>query len=293
MDLQADAGGTAGRGVRGAMSVPTLGVRGPGHPRDGAGSVSATLAIAGMTALEAVRGRFAWLVAGFASAGCVLAVFAGEVAITESRGFRSGLLGAWLRWCAVFTVGAFAASSAAGDARDKGLDLMLSMAVPRAVYCAGKLAGFAAVAGLSATACALALAWFAPLSQTVLWAASLGLELLIVAAMSLLCALTFTHVAWAMSTVLGFYVLSRSIAALQLIAHAPAADTGSAVLPFVRGFVDALAHLLPDLDRFTESQWLIHDAGTLADLGFAAAQAAVYTALLGAAALFDLYRRAL
>lgn len=255
--------------------------------------MSAVLVIARMTVLEAVRGRFAWLVAGFASVGCVLAVFAGEVAITGTQGFRSGLLGAWLRWCAVLTVGAFAISSAAGDARDKGLDLVLSMPVPRGAYCAGKLAGFAAVGTFSATACAFALAWFAPLPQTALWAASLGLELLVVCAMSLLCAFTFTHVEWAMSSVLGFYVLSRSMTALQLIAHAPGAESGSVAWSFIRAFVDALAYLLPDLDRFTESEWLIHGAGTLADLGFAAAQAAVYTALLGAAATFDLYRRAL
>ena len=245
-----------------------------------------------MTVLEAVRGRFAWLVAGFAAVGCVLAVLAGEVAITGTQGFRSGLLGAWLRWCAVFTASAFAVSSAVGDVHDKGLHLVLSMAVPRWVYCAGKLAGFVAVALFTAIACALALAWCAPLAQTALWAASLGLELLVVSAMSLLSVLTFTHFAWAMGTVLGFYVLSRSMAALQLIAHAPGTEPGSVAWSFIRAFVDALAYLLPDLDRFTESEWLIHGAGTLADLGFAAAQAAVYTALLGAAATFDLYRRA-
>ena len=255
--------------------------------------MSAVLAIARVTVLEAVRGRFAWLVAGFAATGCVLAILAGEVAITGTQGHRSGLLGAWLRWCAVFTVCAFAVSSAAGDAHDKGLDLMLSTSRPRGVYCAGKLAGFGAVALFSATACALALAWFASLPQIVLWAGSLALELLIVTAMSLLSVFTFTHVAWAMSTVFGFYVLSRSMAALQLIAHAPGAEPGSAAWPLVRTIIDALAHLLPDLDRFTESEWLIHGTGTFSDLGFAAAQATVYTALLGVAALFDLYRRAL
>ena len=263
------------------------------RPCRGADAVSAMLSIALVTVLEAARGRFAWLVAGFVSAGCVLAVFAGEVAITGTQGFRSGLLGAWLRWCAVFTVSAFAVSSAAGDARDKGLDLMLSTSIPRWVYCAGKLAGFAAVAVLSATACALAVVWFAPLPQTALWGASLALELLIVTAMSLLCAFTFTHVAWTMSTVLGFYLLARSMAALQFIANAPGTESVSVSRSFVRAIVDALAYLLPDLDRFTESEWLIHGSGTLADLGFAAMQAAVYTALLGAAVLFDLHRRAL
>ena len=255
--------------------------------------MSAVLAIASVTVLEAARGRFAWLVAAFVSTGCVLALLAGDVAITGTQGVRSGLLGAWLRWCAVLTVCAFAVSSAVGDARDRGLDLVLSMALPRAVYCAGKLAGCAAVATFSAATCAFALAWFAPPAQTALWAASLALELLVVAATSLLCALTFAHVAWAISTVLGFYVLSRSMAALQLIAHAPGTESAAAAWPFIRGLVDALAHLLPDLDRFTESEWLIHGTGTLADLGFAATQAAVYTALLGAAATFDLYRRAL
>lgn len=262
-------------------------------PRAEPGAVSAVLAIARMTVLEAARGRFAWLVAGYALAGCVLAAFVAEVAITETESFRSGLLGAWLRWCAVFTVTAFVVSSVSSEIRDKGLDLVLSMAVPRAVYYAGKLAGLAAVAALSAGACALALVWFAPPAQTALWATSLALELLVVTAMALLCVLTFSQIAWAMSTVLGFYVLARSTTALQLMAHEPAAVPASAARSFVRAFVDALAHLLPDLDRFTESEWLIYGDGTAADLEFAAVQTAVYTVLLGAAALFDLYRRAL
>ena len=262
-------------------------------PGLGSGAVTAVLAIARLTALEAARGRFAWLVAGFVIAGSVLAVFAAEVAITETQGYRSGILGAWLRSCAVFALAAFVVSSAACDIRDKWLELVLSMPVSRAVYYAGKLTGFAVVAVLSALACGLAVMQFASLTQSVLWAASLGLELLVVTAMSLLCVFTFTQIAPALSAVLGFYVLSRSVGDLQLIAHAPAAGSGSMAQPFIRAFIDALAHLLPNLGRFTESAWLIHGAGTISDLAFAAAQAAVYVAFLAAAALFDLYRRAL
>ena len=251
------------------------------------------LAIARLTVLEATRGRLAWIIAGFMAGGWVLAAFAGELAITETQGFRSGLLGAWLRSCAVFTVSAFVITSAARELHDKGLDLMLSMAVPRAAYYAGRLAGFAGISVLSATACALALLWCAPLPQAALWAASLGLELLIVTAMSLLCVFTFSQITWSMSAVLGFYVLSRSMAALQSMAHEPLAVSAGASWQFIRAFVDALAFLLPDLDRFTESEWLIHGAGTIADLGFVAMQTVIYLALLCAAALFDLYRKAL
>ena len=255
--------------------------------------MTAVFTIARFTALEAARGRLAWLVAGFTLAGCVLATFAGEIAITETREVQGGLLAAWLRACAVFTVSAFVTASAVRELHDKGLDLILSMPVRRGTYYAGKLAGFAGVSALSAAACGLTLVWFAPPAQVALWAASLGLELLIVTAMSLLCVLTFPQIAWALGTVIGFYVLSRAMAALQLMAHDPLADPASAAQQLIRALVDTLAFVLPDLDRFTESEWLIDGAGTVADLGFAAMQAVIYVALLCAAALFDLYRKAL
>lgn len=255
--------------------------------------MTAVLTIARFTALEALRSRFAWLVAGFVTVGWALAVFAGEVAIAEAQGFRSGLLGAWLRPCAVFAVGAFVISSALREFHDRGLELVLSMAVPRAAYHAGKLAGFAGVSALSAIACALALVGFAPPAQVLLWAASLGLELLIVTAASLLCVFTFSQFTSAMSAVVGLYLLSRSMTALQLMADAAPGVDASAAQRFMRAFVDALAFALPDLDRFTRSEWLIHGTGTSADLGFAVTQTFVYVLLLWAAALFDLYRKSL
>ena len=255
--------------------------------------MTAILTIARFTALEAVRGRLAWLVAGFVIAGAALAVFAGEIAITETRGFRAGLLGAWLRTCAVFTVAAFVVASMVREQHDKGIELMLSMPLSRGTYCAGKLAGFASVSVLSALACALALMWLAPPTQVVIWVACLGLELLIVAAASVLCVFTFSQVAGALSAVIGFYALSRAMGALQLMAHEPLAGSPSVFRQFTRAFIDTLAFVLPDLDRFTKSDWLIHSAGTVADLGFAATQTVIYAMLLGAAAFFDLYRKAL
>ena len=255
--------------------------------------MTAVLTIARFTVLDAVRGRLGWLVAGFAIVGCVLAVFAGEVAITETQSFRSGLLGAWLRSCAVFTVGACVVSSAVRESHDKDLDLLLSMPSPRSTYLAGKLAGFAGVSMLTAGVCGLAVTWFAPLPQAALWATSLSLELFIVTAMSLLCAFTFSQVTWALGTVIGFYVLSRSMAALRIMAREPLVDSASTGQQFVGAFADALAFVLPDLDRFTESEWLIHGAGTISDLGFVTVQSVIYVTLLFAAASFDLHRKAL
>ncbi|MYM92227.1 ABC transporter permease, partial [Rugamonas sp. FT82W] len=55
--------------------------------------------------------------------------------------------------------------------------------------------------------------------------------------------------------------------------------------------IDALALLLPHLDAFTRTEWLLYHTGGLADLANVAAQTALAVGLLTAAALFDLYRK--
>ena len=52
-----------------------------------------------------------------------------------------------------------------------------------------------------------------------------------------------------------------------------------------------LGWLLPDLDRFTSTAWLVDHTGTLGDLYLNAVQTLVYSSLLLGAGLFDLYRR--
>ena len=256
-------------------------------------TLNVTLTIARLTVIEAARGRFAWLVAGFLLCGSTLALFAGEIAITESQGFRAGILGAWLRSCAVFVICLTVVASVVREFSDKGIELLASLPVPRAAYFVGKLAGFAGIALVSALACALALVWFAPPGQVAVWAASLLLELLVVVAISLMCVITFPQVTQAVSVSIACYLLSRAMGAMQLMAHEPVAASETAARQFVRAFVDTLAFLVPDLDRFTESEWLIHGTGTVADLGFAAAQSVIYVCFLSAAGIFDLCRKAL
>ena len=55
--------------------------------------------------------------------------------------------------------------------------------------------------------------------------------------------------------------------------------------------VDALALLLPALDRFAQSAWLVDSAASWQVLGANAVQALLYIVLLGAAAMSDFYRR--
>ena len=248
-------------------------------------------AIAAYTFLEAVRNRLLWLVIGFMVVAFSLAEFLGEVAITETIQFQSAFLGATLRGFAVFMVSLFVITSMVREFNDKGLELVLSLPIPRASYFLGKLAGFSLLAALTSLLCSLCLLLYAPVSQVALWGVSLTLELLIVTAFSLLCLFTFSHVTLALSVLMGFYLLSRTIGAIQLMGTGPLADTSSLSQQVINVFLDSLAFVLPELHNFTVSQWLVYHTGGWPALVPLAGQSLIYVGLISGAALFDLYRK--
>lgn len=260
------------------------------------GAVSGASALAAITrvvVLEAVRGRVPWLMLAVLLVGVMLSQFAAQVAITESREIANAVLGAWLRLAAVFVVALFVITSMVRDLNDKGMELVLALALPRAVYLGGRLSGYAVVALGCALACALALAPFVPAVQVAVWGATLALELLIIAALAVLCLLTLSHVTLGMSAVIAFYLLARSIDAIRLIGANPLSGGDRDVHGVLTAVLEAVAFVLPDLTRFARSEWLIHANANLSDLVAAGAQAGIYLILLVGAALFDLQRKVL
>ena len=248
-------------------------------------------AIALFTFLEALRNSLLWLVLVFILIGVGLAEFLGAVAITETRQFQSGFAGALLRAAAVFILSLFIITSVVRELNDKGVELVLSLPVPRSSYLLGKLAGFSGLALLVAFLCGAFLLLYAPPDQVAIWTLSLSMELFIVTALSLLCLFTFSQVTAALSAVMAFYLLSRSMTAIQLMGHFPVVSLDSLAQTVIVWFIDALAFVLPELDSFTLSEWLIYNTGSWSVLGPILGQTVVYVSLLSAAAMFDLYRK--
>jgi hypothetical protein len=135
------------------------------------------------------------------------------------------------------------------------------------------------------------LALFAPAPRVILWGLSLACELLIVTSVSLFCVLSLAQVISALSAVTGFYLLSRAIGALQIIAANPLSDNTVLSQQFINLAIEAIAFLLPGLDRMTQTGWLIYNTPTPAEIMGLLAQTAVYLLLLCGAALFDLQRK--
>ena len=246
--------------------------------------------IAYYTLLEALRNRLIWLVVAIALIGIGISGFLNALALTESREIQLALLASILRFSAIFILATFVVTSLVREFNDKGLELALALPLPRAGYLFGKLAGFATLAVLPAILFGLLVALLAPAAQCLLWTLSLICECWIVAAFSMLCVLTFNQNMAALSAVMGFYVLARSIATLQLIGSGPMIDDTSSqrVINFV---IDGVSVVLPHLDSFTCTDWLVYHTGDWSTLAQVAVQSGIYLALLAGAGLFDLYRK--
>jgi ABC-type transport system involved in multi-copper enzyme maturation permease subunit len=247
--------------------------------------------IAQATLLEATRSRMPWLVAVLLAFSLGSAAFLQQVALIESAETQVTIVAALLRGAGVFLTAAFVVMSMVREANDKVLELMLAQPWPRAAYLLGKFVGFSTAAVLLALVLTLPVAWLAPASGgPVWWCVSLACELVLVTAMSLLCVITLTHVVLALAAVLGFYLLARSITALQIIASA--SEGSVAWTDFAANWiVQAIALLLPRLDEMTQASWLVSGPPTASAIANMLLMTTVYTVLLVAAAQFDLHRQ--
>lgn len=249
------------------------------------------LTIARYVLAEALFGRLALAAILIAGAGMGVAWFAGEMAITESASIQGSALAAFLRIAAMLLVMSFVVSGLTREQADKGLELLLSLALPRASYVAGKLLGYIVLASLSAALFSLPLFLFAPALNVVAWSIALAFELAIVAAAAMACALVIGQTALCLLVVTAFYALSRIMPALLAITSSPVAPTGTLSFKIMSGTLRGIASMLPALDQFASAAWLWQGHAVWWQLPAAAAQAAIYVPLLLLLAVFDFYRK--
>ncbi|HKU71090.1 MAG TPA: ABC transporter permease [Burkholderiales bacterium] len=246
--------------------------------------------IARYTLLEAARTRLPLLVLIALLALLGASFFVEAISVTEGARIQTGFYAAGARLAAVFIAGAFVLVSITRELDDKGMDVLLALDLPRSHYILGKLGGFAAIAALIAFAAALPLAWLAGTSA-LQWMLSLGLELAIVVALALFCVVTFSQLVPAASFILAFYLLARALTAIRLMGAHPLIDADSASHEVIRFTVEGLALVMPALDAWTQTAWLVNEPASWSALIQLAGQSALYVALLTAAAMFDFHRK--
>lgn len=251
------------------------------------------LTIGKYTTVEAVRTRVpaTALLALLILLGASL--FIRELAVTETTRFQIGFYATAARLCAVFIAAMYVLASITREFNDKGLDVLLALDVPRSHYIWGKLAGFMLTALLIAVILSLPLWAMAPATAVCIWTVSLAAELAVVVTLALFCIVTFSQLLPAAGFVAAFYLLARSLTAMRLMSSHPVAGQETLSHQVTSALVEGLAYVIPALDRWTATTWLVDATPGFSALAPIAAQAVIYTMLIAAATLFDFHRRSL
>lgn len=252
---------------------------------------TSVLTIAKYTLIEAVRNRlFALMVISLI---CIfgLVQFIGELAITETQQIQSAIMGLILRLLGVFLISLFVISGITREFHDKTIETIISLPVPRHVYFTGKYLGFFYLVLIVSILLGLPLLLYSEPLQVLVWLLSLICELIIVTGLCLLCTFTLERIPVTFITVMAFYLLARSINIIQLMSRSPIVESPALSQKFINSLIDIIDYILPELDYFTQTEWLVYSTADLADLSVILIQTVIYAALLSGAALFDLYRK--
>lgn len=248
------------------------------------------LTLARFVLLEARRTGLPLLALSTLGAGIGMAGFLSQLALTESSHLQSGILAAFFRVSVVFLTGTFVVTSMVRESSDKGIELLLSLPISRTTFYLGKLAGYAATGGMLAAAFSLVmLVWGAPLSVAA-WFVSLLLEVILIASVSLFFVVTLGQIVPALAAAAGTYILGRVVASVQAISTSPLNE--DSMLQRIAGWgIDAVALLLPPLDRATQTVWLLYGPPLPGEFLALGGLLLVYGVLVTAAGLFDFHRR--
>lgn len=249
--------------------------------------------IARYTVAEALKNRILLIAMVFALVGLFAAGFAGDVSVIEAQQTRIAFLSAIYRFCAVFAMMILVASTIAREFNDKCLELYLSLPISRTTYYCGKLFGFW-LAGLAPAAVfGGVMLFYADAAVVGVWFVSLFCELALMATITFFAVLTFNNqLIPSFSAAFFFYFLSRLTVSIKLISEADIL-LHTAGVKFFAFVAKVLFLVLPSLENFTRSEWLMYadiDAA-LSALPLILLQTAIYGFVIAAASLIDFRRK--
>ncbi len=173
----------------------------------------------------------------------------------------------------------------------KEIDVILSRPLSRADLVIAYWLGFALVGLLLALPVIAIIAFLGALSWSGFagWAVTLVLETSLVVGLALFAAFTLRSAVTSVIASMGFYVLSRMMA--FFIITAKSATLNGTVFALMKYVLIAVSALVPRLDFFAKTEWLVYGFNTHQDWLVPVAQAIVFVPLLLLAAIADFRRK--
>ncbi len=247
--------------------------------------------IAWFTFLENLYNRSLYVGGAVVALALVMAQFLDALTIIESREFQHAFLGVFLRLSGVLLMSVMIVTGMRRELDEKRLELTLAFAISRSAYLTGKFLGYGLIAGIVVMVLTVPLWFTVPASQVLVWGLSAWCELLIVSMLALTCALTFNQVTGALLALFATYLLARVMHALQAMGHGVFFSDATIADSLINHLLDAIAFVLPGLNYFANTDWLVYHTAQLSSLLPVVGQTVIYLSLLAAVALFDLYRK--
>jgi ABC-type transport system involved in multi-copper enzyme maturation permease subunit len=249
-----------------------------------------TVTLARHTLLETVRTKLLWLPVIWIGIASLLRQFIGELTLTDTTLYQTTLTLFFLRLGAICITALVVTGSVIRDINDKQHELILATPITRHHFFIGKLSGYCLVSLIITFLISLpVMFWATQPSAALFWCLSLLAETCLIATLSLVLSLVFGHFSIATLITGGCYLLSRTMGALIMMGDAPHLQE-AASHRFVFHFLSLLDYLVPNLDRFTQSDWLISPPDGMYVLGLTL-QALLFMLILSMIGMIDLSRK--
>lgn len=173
------------------------------------------------------------------------------------------------------------------------IDVLLSRPISRTTLVLSYWLGFAVVAALLVVPTLVLVALIGTLNKTgyLLWASSLFLESLLVISIALFAALTIRSGVGTVLASLAMYTLSRMMGFFLATTKTGVLFNSAEVNSGAQWMMGAISTVVPRLDFYAKSQWLIYGPKSYDDLKLFLIQSAVFIPLLIAASVIDFKRK--
>ncbi len=241
--------------------------------------------------LESVRSRFFLLILFAVLVSFIAGFFAQSVSVTEGDLTLVSLVATLLRFATILALTLLIVTTISREFQSQSLAIVLALNITRTEFYLGKLLGFSIDAIIIVVILSLCLLFIATPSQVLLWSTSLFFESLIIISFALFCSFSFEQQPISIFVILAFYLLARSISAMQLIAETPTFRDDSLYQIVMPQVISIISMLLPDLSRFTQTNWLVYETGMVSNFTELFIQTTIYVSLLVFAGLVDFYRK--
>lgn len=175
----------------------------------------------------------------------------------------------------------------------KEIDVILSRPISRTTLVLSFAAGFAVVASLLLAPLLAIIAWLGVTQWHgfIVWSLSLLAELLLISTLAVFAALMLKSAVSAVMGTLAMYVMSRLMGYFIATAKSGLLFDVQAVNMVGKSIINYVAILVPRLDMFAKTEWLIYGVPSAQDIWLFSLQTAIFIPLLLVAAVVDFRRK--